>query len=180
MRPTPPPAPEAALAAMLAALGLSDTAPENAPASTAAGRLLVSPVFAERDQPPFDRVMMDGMAVRTAALAAGQRSFRIAGMAAAGHAVPPLTADTDAIEAMTGAMVPEGADCVIPVEELTREGNHLVVSEAAASSAQAGQNLHPRGSDCLAGASVLATLGFLIVCLGIVFWMFKTGYRLKS
>ena len=28
--------------------------------------------------------------------------------------------------------------------------------------------------------SVLATLGFLIVCLGIVFWMFKTGYRLKS
>lgn len=156
MRPTPPPAPEAALAAMLAALGLSETR-ENVPAATAAGRLLVSPVFAERDQPPFNRVMMDGMAVRAAALAQGQRRFRIAGMAAAGHAVPALTADTDAIEAMTGAMVPEGADCVIPVEELTREGDQLVVSEAAASSAQAGQNIHPRGSDCLAGASVLAT-----------------------
>ena len=30
------------------------------------------------------------------------------------------------------------------------------------------------------GWSVAATLGFLIVCLSIVFWMFKTGYRLKS
>jgi ABC-2 type transport system permease protein len=28
--------------------------------------------------------------------------------------------------------------------------------------------------------SVLATLGFLAVCLGIVNWMFRTGYRLKS
>ena len=156
MRPVLPPAPEAALAAMLAALGLAETASKHAPAANAAGGLLVSPVFAERDQPPFDRVMMDGMAVRAAALTAGQRSFRIAGMAAAGHAVPPLTADTDAIEAMTGAMMPEGADCVIPVEELKREGDHLVVSEAAASSAQAGQNIHPRGSDCLTGASVLA------------------------
>ena len=141
---------------MLAALGPSQAASESASAPASSGRLLVHSVVAERDQPPFDRVMMDGIAVRAAALAAGQRRFRIAGMAAAGHAVPALAADTDAIEAMTGAMLPAGADCVIPVEELTRFPDHLLVSDAAATSATAGQNIHPRGSDCLAGATVLA------------------------
>lgn len=156
MRPTPPPAPEAALAAMLAALGSPHAATESSRAAAAGGRLLVRPVVAERDQPPFDRVMMDGIAVRAVALSAGQRRFRIAGMAAAGHAAAPLAADADAIEAMTGAMLPAGADCVIPVEELTRFPDHFLVSEAAAASAQAGQNIHPRGSDCLVGAEVLA------------------------
>ncbi len=156
MSPTPPPAPEAALAAMLAALGPAHAAPESARAATAGGRFLVGAVVAERDQPPFDRVMMDGIAVRAAALAAGQRRFRIAGMAAAGHAAPSLAADTDAIEAMTGAVLPQGADCVIPVEELTRFDDHLLVSDAAAAAAHAGQNIHPRGSDCVAGAEVLA------------------------
>jgi ABC-2 type transport system permease protein len=30
------------------------------------------------------------------------------------------------------------------------------------------------------GWSVLATFGFLVVCLGVIGWMFKTGYRLKA
>ena len=81
---------------MLAALGHAKATSENARAASAGGRLLVGSVLAERDQPPFDRVMMDGIAVSAAALAAGQRRFRIAGTAAAGHAPPPLTAATDA------------------------------------------------------------------------------------
>jgi ABC-2 type transport system permease protein len=35
-------------------------------------------------------------------------------------------------------------------------------------------------SDVNIWISVLATLGFLAVCLGIVSWMFRTGYRLKT
>ena len=35
-------------------------------------------------------------------------------------------------------------------------------------------------SDVSVGISMLATLGFLAVCLGIVVWMFRTGYRLKA
>jgi len=35
-------------------------------------------------------------------------------------------------------------------------------------------------SDVSVGISLLATLGFLAVCLGIVVWMFRTGYRLKA
>ncbi len=34
-------------------------------------------------------------------------------------------------------------------------------------------------SDVAVGTSLAATLGFFVVCLVIVAWMFKTGYRLK-
>ncbi|HWM29724.1 MAG TPA: hypothetical protein VNQ14_14785, partial [Woeseiaceae bacterium] len=44
----------------------------------APGRILRQAVFAERDQPPFDRVTMDGIAIKHRALANGVRSFRIA------------------------------------------------------------------------------------------------------
>jgi molybdopterin molybdotransferase len=155
MSPTPPPAPEAALAAMLAALGPTPAPFEAARAATAGGRVLVSPVHAERDQPPFDRVMMDGIAVQSAALRGGRRRFRLAGVAAAGHPAPPLESAADAVEAMTGAMVPHGADCIIPVEELSRGGDTVVVSESAATGAVAGLNIHPQGSDCREGDAVL-------------------------
>ena len=156
MSPTPPPAPEAALAAMLAALGPAPAPSESARAATAGGRVLIAPVLAERDQPPFDRVMMDGIAVQAAALQAGQRRFRLAGIAAAGHPAPPLESPQDAVEAMTGAMVPLGADCIIPVEELTRAGDSILVNDAAAAAALGGMNIHPRGSDCREGDVVLS------------------------
>ena len=50
----------------------------------ALGRFLAAPVRAARDQPPFDRVSMDGIALDASAVKAGQRRFRIAGLQAAG------------------------------------------------------------------------------------------------
>jgi ABC-2 type transport system permease protein len=35
-------------------------------------------------------------------------------------------------------------------------------------------------ADVAVGISLAATLGFLLLCLGIVAWIFRTGYRLKS
>jgi len=46
--------------------------------------VLRADVLADRDLPPFDRVTLDGYAVRAAAVAAGQRTFRIEGTQAAG------------------------------------------------------------------------------------------------
>ena len=155
MKPSTPPTPEAALAAMVAALEPVLHLTEHVPAAGAGGRFLVCPVSAERDQPPFDRVMMDGIAVRAAALQAGQRTFRCAGLAAAGHAAPPLELDSDAIEVMTGAMLPSGADAILPIEELTRTAEHFTVNEPAATTASSGLNIHRRGSDCQEGACVL-------------------------
>ena len=54
-----------------------------------AGAVLREDICAERDQPPFDRVAMDGIALQSAAVAAGQRRFRIQATQAAGE--PALT-----------------------------------------------------------------------------------------
>jgi len=71
----------------------------------ATGRVLHEVVRAERDQPPFNRVSMDGIAL---ASSSGLQSFRIAGTQAAGAAPLTLASPSDCIEAMTGAMLPTG------------------------------------------------------------------------
>jgi len=51
--------------------------------SQAVGRTLREPLIADRDFPPYDRVTMDGIAIRYADFAAGNRTFKIAGIGAA-------------------------------------------------------------------------------------------------
>jgi hypothetical protein len=90
---------------------------ESRPLAALAGAVLAQSVRAERDQPPFDRVTMDGIAISSESWRAGQRRFRIAGTQAAGQpprALPP----GECLEVMTGAVLPPGSDCVIPVERL--------------------------------------------------------------
>jgi molybdopterin molybdotransferase len=79
-------------------------------------------IYAERDYPPFDRVCMDGIAIASEAARRGARSFAVQATQAAG--APPLTLANaqGAIEVMTGASLPWGADCVIPLE-------HYVLAE---------------------------------------------------
>ena len=50
---------------------------EDCPLSSATGRVLRADLAADRDLPPFDRVTMDGYALRAAAVAGGQRTFRV-------------------------------------------------------------------------------------------------------
>ena len=54
------------------------------PLAACVGRVLAEDVHAERDQPPFDRVTMDGIAIAFRDLAAGVRSFEVVGTQAAG------------------------------------------------------------------------------------------------
>lgn len=120
----------------------------------AAGRILRQPVHAERDNPPFDRVCMDGAAISSAAFARGARRFRIEATQAAG--APPLTLSGDdaAIESMTGAILPSGTDCVVPVEDYrVADGFIELTAEAAASP---GRNVQLRGAEGGTGEQMLA------------------------
>ena len=72
--------------------------------TAAAGRILRQAVIAERDQPPFDRVTMDGIAIRFDAFCRGVASFRIAGTQHAGDPVLALPDEMSCIEVMTGAV----------------------------------------------------------------------------
>ena len=66
---------------------------ESLPLSQCVGGTLRENVYAERDQPPFDRVTMDGIAVDSAALRSGLKRFHIQGTQAAG--APPLRLESD-------------------------------------------------------------------------------------
>jgi molybdopterin molybdotransferase len=128
---------------------------EDCAISDAHGRVLRTDLKADRDLPPFDRVTMDGFAVRSSALAKGVVRFRVEATQAAG--MRPFTlgpGDEACVEIMTGAVLPDGADCVVPYEEATREGSWAVVSQAAAALGP-GRHVHRRGSDHKAGEVIV-------------------------
>ena len=101
--------------------------------------------------PAFDRVMMDGYALRFSDWQAGNRTFRVTGSAPAGQAVAALSGEIGTcLEVMTGAPCPLGADCIIPVEEVTAiEPGSVKFAESA--SPVAGRFIHRAGSDAAAG-----------------------------
>lgn len=117
----------------------------------ATGRVLRQAVHAERDQPPFDRVMMDGIAI--AASHASPRSFVPTALQMAGMARQQLDAPDHCIEVSTGAMLPRGADTIIPIEQTRRDGDRFVLAEGY--DPKRGQFIHPRGADCHEGELLL-------------------------
>jgi molybdopterin molybdotransferase len=118
------------------------------------GRVLRADLRADRDLPPFDRVTLDGYALRTTALAAGQRQFRIEATQAAGMRPFKLgPADDACVEVMTGAVLPEGADCVVPYEDTKNSGAKMSVLPGAVW--LPGRAVHRRGSDHRAGEVIV-------------------------
>ncbi len=117
------------------------------------GRVLAEPVRAERDQPPFDRVTMDGIAIAYGDWAAGVRRFEVVGTQAAGAPPVPVAGPGRCVEVMTGAMLPAGTDTVVPVERLRREDGAAAVQAEAP--VEPRQFVHARGSDRSAGSELL-------------------------
>jgi molybdopterin molybdotransferase len=92
-----------------------------------AGRVLAEPIKADRDFPPFPRATRDGFAVRADDLARGLMLLRVVGQVRAGDSYDLPVASGEAVEIMTGAAVPAGADAVAMVEyteRKSREVNH--------------------------------------------------------
>lgn len=123
---------------------------EELPLAACAGRVLRSPLTAERDAPPFDRVAMDGIAFASTSNA---RRFCVAGTQAAGSPAQALAAPGDCFEVMTGATLPEGCDTVVPIEQVRLAGGHAEL--AAGSAAAPWRHVHRRGSDARAGDRIL-------------------------
>jgi molybdopterin molybdotransferase len=109
-------------------------------------------VYTERDQPPFDRVAMDGIAIACAG-SGGRRQFRVQGTQMAGD--PPLSLESPrhCIEIMTGAMLPAGCDAVVPVERIRITGGDAQLEEGL--QVLPGQYIHTRASDLKQGALLL-------------------------
>ena len=126
---------------------------ETVPFQKGVGRVLREWVVADRDLPPFDRVMMDGIAFSIEGWKKGIRQFKVAGLQAAG--VPPLSLERegDCLEIMTGAVMAEGCDCVVPYEEVSIENGMAAV--IGGFEPKAGKFVHKRGSDFPGGAELV-------------------------
>ena len=107
------------------------------------GRVLSSPIKSARVQPPFNRVAMDGIAIRYKDR--NLKSFELKGIQKAGS--PPLTINSEkvAIEIMTGAPLPKGFDTVVPYERIQIENGIAKLEEAYPIEEK--QNIHFEGSD---------------------------------
>src|SRR6202795_2340341 len=90
---------------------------ETVPVLSAAGRILAEDIAADRDYPPFDRSARDGFAVRAADVPG---ELFIIGEVRAGDVYPGMVTAGEAVEIMTGAPLPEGADAVVMVEHTER------------------------------------------------------------
>jgi molybdopterin molybdotransferase len=124
---------------------------EEMPLTEAAGRVLAVPVRADRDDPPFNRAMMDGYAVRAADTARVPCELEVTGRIAAGDAELPEVGPGGAAWINVGAPVPPGADAVVPVEQTRGE---VVILQ----SAQPGDHVLPAASLAQAGEMVATGL----------------------
>lgn len=124
--------------------------PVTLPISRCRGRILRRPIAADRAQPPFDRVAMDGIAFSFAAWESGLRRFALEGVQKAGERPRRLKADTGCLEVMTGAVLPEGADCIMPVEEIRIGDGHAELGDKAPAPERY-RYVHRAGADCAAG-----------------------------
>lgn len=122
--------------------------PETVPLLAATGRVLRQDLSADRDFPPFDRVAMDGIAVAFSAVAGGQIEFPIETIQFAGAPPQPLQNSRSAVEIMTGAVLPPGADMVVRYEDISFqvvEGQRTATIQVLPE--RAGHNVHTRAAD---------------------------------
>lgn len=107
--------------------GLTKLPVEQVDLADATSRVLAQTIVADLDQPPFARSTRDGFACRAAEIST-YAALRIAGTIQAGEApAAPLPAGC-VWEIMTGAPVPEGADAVVMLEHVEREGERISMS----------------------------------------------------
>ncbi|HVQ31906.1 MAG TPA: molybdopterin molybdenumtransferase MoeA, partial [Vicinamibacteria bacterium] len=117
------------------------------------GRVLAEDVTADHDFPPFARSAMDGFAVRAEDVRTLPAVLEVVGQVRAGQWPDRRLGAGEAIEIMTGAPLPPGADAVMQVENTKRleEGRVQILAPV-----EANQNVAARASEVRAGDPVLA------------------------
>lgn len=120
----------------------------------AAGRVLARGIRADRDQPPFARSTRDGYAVRSTDVSAEQPLRIVGGIRAGERWAGAALGDCQALEIMTGAPLPQGADAVLMVEHGS-VGQDGQLSVAAGRTLDSGENVVAQGAEAHAGAELV-------------------------
>jgi molybdopterin molybdotransferase len=115
----------------------------------AAGRVAAEDARAAVDLPPFPSSAMDGFAVRSEDTPG---RLPVVARIAAGVPAPRSLEPGEAMAIATGGVVPEGADSVIPIEDVVERDNAVEIGIAVGQ----GGNVRPRGGDVRSGQVVVA------------------------
>ena len=114
------------------------------------GRVLAAAQTSTLNVPERDNTQMDGYAVRAADCASGAASLPVSQRIAAGHVGQPLQPGT-AARIFTGALIPEGADCVVMQEQCTLIDGVVTINHVP----HAGEWVRRQGEDIRAGGAIL-------------------------
>ena len=93
------------------------------------GRVLAAPLASRRTQPPADLASMDGYAARAADLAK-PATLKLVGTSAAGRPFAGTLGSRETVRIFTGALLPAGADTVIPQEDAKADGDRIALPAA--------------------------------------------------
>ncbi|RAU81863.1 molybdopterin molybdotransferase MoeA [Pontibacter arcticus] len=151
---------------------------EVVPLEQALGRVLAIDLKADRDLPPFNRVAMDGIAIKYEAFKQGTRTFHINATQAAGDKPVEIYTLDACNEIMTGAALPTTVDTVIRYEDLEiKNGTATILTDEI----KRGQNIHQQGKDKQAG-DVVAPANKLIdaALIGVAASVGATELRVKT
>lgn len=122
------------------------------PLLDAVGQRLARDVLADREYPPFHKSLMDGYAVRAADVVRTPAELKVVDRLPAGRVATRAVGPGESIAIMTGAPMPEGAEGVVPVEDVDELGETVRIRRADAIA----RNVAFKGRDCAAGKVVVA------------------------
>lgn len=134
---------------------------ESVSLANCSGRILAEAIAGDRPYPPIDKSLRDGFAVRSADLPG---ALEVIGEVRAGVAADLEVGQGQAVEIMTGAPIPNGADAVVMVEHTRRTGGIVHIEK----SASPGQHIVEKGFEVKRGEIILHPghrLGFAEVAL---------------
>jgi molybdopterin molybdotransferase len=119
----------------------------------ALGLVLAEDIRADLDMPPFTKALMDGYAARSADLADSPTSLVVIEEVTAGKTPQHTVGVGQATRIMTGAPLPQGADCVVAIEQSQADSPDRV--QILQAGVRSGQHMLERGREMRSGEVVL-------------------------
>ncbi len=125
--------------------------PETITLDEALGRVLAQGVVARFDIPEAAKCAIDGYTFAFDSIQEYPATLKIIGESRAGGATPPAVGPQEAVFTMTGALVPQGADTAVRIEDVKVEGDRVTIFNAP----KKGDLINPKGDEVTKGQEVL-------------------------
>lgn len=134
----------------------------------AIGRRIAEDIYSNMDNPPFNKSAMDGYAIKVENLNSSSEKLEVIDTVFAGHVSDKCVVHGTAMKIMTGARIPQGANAVVKQEDITLQGNFIILNKTV----KENENVCFRGEDVKAGLVLVnkrkkinyADLGILASC----------------